>query len=94
MRSDIVTTLPRLGYAHVGKRVALTNTGEIFLDPNAIEMMMWSSAGLGVTGHRVPAYQAALGKFSTKYLPDFEPQFLKASTPQTTGSLTVSKKWA
>jgi len=55
MRSDIVTTLPRLGYAHVGKRVALTNTGEIFLDPNAIEMMMWSSAGLGVTGHRVPA---------------------------------------
>lgn len=51
MRSDIVTTLPRAGYVHAGKRVALTPTGEMFLDPNAIETMLWSSAGVNVTDH-------------------------------------------
>ncbi len=48
MRSDIITTLPYPGYVHVGKRAALTSTGEMFLDPNAIETILWSRAGLGV----------------------------------------------
>lgn len=63
MRSDIITTLPRAGYAHVGKRVALTTSGEMFLDPNAIETVLWSSAGVNVTDHGKPAYKEALNHF-------------------------------
>lgn len=76
MRSDIVTTLPSVGYHHVGKRVALTITGEIFLDPNTIETLIWSSAGVGLSDHRTKAYKEALEKFCGKYLPLFDPVFL------------------
>ncbi len=74
MRSDIITTLPRLGYHHVGKRVALTSTGEIFLDPNAIETVLWSSSGLGVSDHRKSEYRDAFLLFCQKYLTDYNPK--------------------
>lgn len=77
MRSDIITTLPRLGYAHVGKRAALTQSGEIFLDPSSIETMMWSSAGLGISDHRKPAYKEAITLFCSKYLPNYVPSFVQ-----------------
>ena len=73
MRSDIITTLPYPGYVHVGKRVALTSTGDMFLDPNAIETIIWSQAGLRVKDHTKPAYQEALKLFASKYVPDYDP---------------------
>ncbi len=76
MRSDIITTLPYPGYAHVGKRAALSSTGDLFLDPNAIETIIWSRAGLGVKDHVKPAYQEALKLFASKYVPDYEPVFI------------------
>jgi len=92
MRTDIVTTIPRLGYNHVGKRVALTNTGEIFLDPNAIETMMWPSTGVGITDHRIHAYEEALEKFCGKYLPNFLPQILsKKEDPKTCRNTPISR---
>lgn len=76
MRSDLITTLPRAGYSHVGKRVALSTSGDMFLDPNAIETMLWSSAGVNLSDHGKGAYKDALTLFATKYLSDFIPQFI------------------
>lgn len=73
MRSDIVRTLPRAGYSHVGNRVALTTSGEIFLDPNTIETVLWPSAAVNVTDHGQPEYRKALGLFCNEYLIGFEP---------------------
>lgn len=90
MRSDIITTLPRMGYHHVGKRVALTSSGEIFLDPNAIETMLWSSAGLSISDHRKPAYKEALTLFCSKYVPNYIPTFVDnpPSTKENPSSLS------
>ena len=74
MRSDIIVSLPRLGYHHVGKRVALTTSGEIFLDPNAVEILLWSSAGLTIHSHRKSEYRDAFILFCKKYLPDYDPK--------------------
>jgi len=78
IRSDIVTTLPRAGYSHTGKRVAITTSGEIFLDPNAIEIVLWSSAGVNATDHGKPAYKKAITLFASKYLPGFSTEFITA----------------
>lgn len=77
MRRDIVTTMPRAGYSHTGKRVALTMSGEMFLDPNAIETLLWSSAGVNVSYHGKPAYKGANTLFASKYLPEFKPEFIE-----------------
>lgn len=79
MRSDLISTLPRMGYHHSGKRVALTTSGEMFLDPNAIETLVWSSTVLGLSDHAKPAYQEALLLFCSKYLPLFKPEFLSSN---------------
>lgn len=77
MRSDIFTTLPRAGYSHAGTRVALTTSGEMFLDPNAIKTVLWSSAGVNVSDHTKPVYQEAIALFSSKYLASFVPEFVQ-----------------
>lgn len=76
MRSDLITTLPSAGYSHVGKRVALNTSGDMFLDPNAIETMLWSPACVNLSDHGKGAYKDALTSFATKYLSDFTPEFI------------------
>lgn len=53
----------------------------MFLDPNSIEAMMWSSSGLGITDHGKGAYQEAFTLFCTKYLPhsQFVPEFVSGA---------------
>ena len=95
MRSDIITTLPYPGYVHVGKRAALTSTGEMFLDPNAIETIIWSRAGLGVKDNTKPAYQEALKLFASKYVPEYKPVFIKdvMDIPESTeNKLTIDER--
>lgn len=77
MRRDIFTTMPRAGYSHTGKRVALTTSGEMFLGPNAIETMLWSSAGVNVADHGKTAYKEAIALFASKYLPGVTPDFIE-----------------
>lgn len=69
MRSDLITNIPRAGYSHVGKRVALNTSGDMFLDPNAIELMLWSPTGVNLFDHGKGAYKHALSLFATKYSP-------------------------
>lgn len=76
MRSDIITTMPQIGYTHVGKRVALTTRGEMFLDPNAVETPLWSFAVLGIADHTKPVYRKPLKLFTSKYIPGYTPNFL------------------
>ena len=80
IRSDLITALPGFGYRHVGKRVAATPNGELFLDPNSIEIVMWSFAGLNMSDHRKPVYQEALTLFAHKYLPDYQTKFVGDSS--------------
>lgn len=72
MRSDVISTMPRFGCSHVGKRAALTVSSDMFLDPNTIETSLWSSAGLGFSGHKKVAYMDALKSFAEKYIPKYE----------------------
>lgn len=76
MRSDVVTAFPKGGYRHVGKQVVLTKSGDMFLDPNAIETVLWSSVGLNLADHGKPAYKASLELFAAKYLPLFEAEYI------------------
>lgn len=76
-RSDLIATLPRMGYAHVGKRVALTMNGEMFLDPNAIETALWSATVVSIANHKMPAYKEAIISFSSKYAQGFLPIFVE-----------------
>lgn len=52
-------------------------SGEMFLDPNAIETVLWSSAGVNVSDHGKPAYKEAITLFASKYLPEFKPEFIE-----------------
>lgn len=65
-----------MGYTHIGKRVALTTSGDMFLDPNAIETSLWSSAVLGFTDHRKQACMKSLSLIAAKFIPHYEPVFL------------------
>lgn len=56
--------------------MALTVSGEIFLDPNAIETMLQSSAVLGLAGHKKFAYMKAMGDYASKYIEGYTPKFL------------------
>lgn len=57
--------------------MAFTTSGEMFLDPNAIETAMWSSSGVSATDHGKPAYKAALNSFAETYLPGYKPKFIE-----------------
>ena len=77
MRSDIVTTIPKMGYAHVGNLVALTSSGDMFLDPNSIDIALWSSTVTGITDHRSAAYAKAIESFCLKNQFGYFPRFIK-----------------
>jgi len=85
VRSDLITTLPGKEYSHVGKRAALYKTGELFLDPNAIEVLLWPSDGVHLADHRKPVYKQALASFSSKYLPGFTPSFISGTNNAAVG---------
>lgn len=77
LRSDVITALPRMAYSHVGKRVALSTRGDMFLDPNAIETSLWSSSVMSLSDHKKPAYMDSIELFAEKYVSDFQPEFLR-----------------
>ncbi|CAN8067222.1 unnamed protein product [Agarophyton chilense] len=74
---DIISRLPKLGYRHVGKKVILTSTGELFIDPSALEMIFWHSQTASIVHHRKACYLLAIDAWckslGTDYKPDFWP---------------------
>lgn len=57
---DLISRLPKIGYRHVGKNVVLTSTGELFIDPSALEIIFWHSQAASIVHHRKACYLLAL----------------------------------
>lgn len=75
---DVVAKLPKMGYVHVGKKVLLTVDGDLFIDPNSLEMNMWSGDVASILYHRKASYLLAMRAWCERhhgdeYLPEFWP---------------------
>uniref|UniRef100_A0A7S1XI20 Fungal lipase-type domain-containing protein n=1 Tax=Erythrolobus australicus TaxID=1077150 RepID=A0A7S1XI20_9RHOD len=75
---DIVTKLPKFTYKHCGKKVLITTGGELFLDPNALELKIWHGDASSVLYHRKASYLLAMRGWcelnhGDEYVPEFWP---------------------
>lgn len=73
---DLISRLPKLGYRHVGKKVILTSTGEMFIDPSALEIIFWHSQSASIVHHRKACYLLALKTWCDSrggYIPNLWP---------------------
>lgn len=75
---DVVAKLPKIGYVHVGKKVLLTVDGDLFIDPNSLELNMWSGDVASILYHRKASYLLAMRAWCERhhgdeYLPEFWP---------------------
>mmetsp|Transcript_5164 Transcript_5164/g.15445 ORF Transcript_5164/g.15445 Transcript_5164/m.15445 type:complete len:813 (-) Transcript_5164:115-2553(-) len=73
---DMVAKLPRFGYKHCGKKVLLTASGDLFIDPNALELKLWSGEKPGMLYHRKASYLLAMRAWcdinhGEEYVPEF-----------------------
>ncbi|KAJ8901643.1 hypothetical protein NDN08_003850 [Rhodosorus marinus] len=73
---DMVAKLPRWGYKHCGKKVLLTTDGDLFLDPTALELKLWSGEKPGMLFHRKASYLLAMRTWcdinhGEEYVPEF-----------------------
>lgn len=76
MQQDLVTKLPKFGYSHVGKSVVLTQAGDLFLDPNSLELNIWSGEKVSVSFHTKTSYQLAMHAWCDQAHDDqFDPGF-------------------
>ncbi|KAI0556615.1 Lipase domain protein [Gracilaria domingensis] len=58
--ADIFTILPKVDYRHVGKKIMLTTAGDLFTDPNSLELSMCSGDSLSFVHHRKASYLLAM----------------------------------
>lgn len=72
---DLISRLPKIGYRHVGKKVILTSTGELFIDPSALEMVFWHSQSASIVHHRKACYLLALRAWCNSLGGDYVPKF-------------------
>eukprot|EP00172_Hildenbrandia_rubra_P001245 Plantae.Rhodophyta-Hildenbrandia_rubra.ctg17902.p1 GENE.Plantae.Rhodophyta-Hildenbrandia_rubra.ctg17902~~Plantae.Rhodophyta-Hildenbrandia_rubra.ctg17902.p1 ORF type:complete len:675 (-),score=48.16 Plantae.Rhodophyta-Hildenbrandia_rubra.ctg17902:792-2816(-) len=73
---DIVTKLPKVGYQHVGKKVLLTAAGELFIDPNSLEMKHWHGDPASILYHRKASYLLAMKAWCRNHHREtYEPHF-------------------
>ncbi|CDF36212.1 Lipase domain protein, putative [Chondrus crispus] len=75
---DVVAKLPKVGYIHVGKKVLITVDGDLFIDPNSLELNMWSGDVASILYHRKASYLLAMRAWCERhhgdeYLPEFWP---------------------
>lgn len=75
---DVVAKLPKVGYYHVGRKVLLTVDGDLFIDPNSLELNMWSTDVASILYHRKASYLLAMRAWcerhhGNEYLPEFWP---------------------
>lgn len=75
---DVVAKLPKVGYVHVGKKVLITVDGDLFIDPNSLELNMWSGDVASILYHRKASYLLAMRAWCERhhgdeYLPEFWP---------------------
>lgn len=65
--ADIVTKLPKVGYEHVGKKVMLTTAGDLFIDPNSLELSIWDGDGSSLIYHRKASYLLAMRSWCSRH---------------------------
>eukprot|EP00181_Compsopogon_caeruleus_P003595 CAMPEP_0184682720 /NCGR_PEP_ID=MMETSP0312-20130426/8504_1 /TAXON_ID=31354 /ORGANISM="Compsopogon coeruleus, Strain SAG 36.94" /LENGTH=807 /DNA_ID=CAMNT_0027134571 /DNA_START=96 /DNA_END=2519 /DNA_ORIENTATION=- len=75
---DMIPKLPKIGYKHVGKKVLVTANGELFIDPNALELKLWHGQAASVLYHRKASYLLAMRAWcevhhGDTYIPEFWP---------------------
>lgn len=75
---DVVAKLPKVGYRHVGKKVLITVDGDLFIDPNSLELKMWSGDVASILYHRKASYLLAMRAWCKRhhgdeYVPEFWP---------------------
>ena len=73
---DMVAKLPKGMFRHVGKKVTLTQHGDLFIDPNALELKLWSGSTAGFAYHRKASYLLAMQAWCLRhhkltYTPEF-----------------------
>ncbi len=76
--SDMVAKLPKGMFRHVGKKVLLTPHGQMFIDPSALELKLWSGSTAGLAYHRKASYLLAMRAWCVRhhkktYTPAFWP---------------------
>lgn len=64
---DLIPSLPKVGYAHVGKKVLLTAAGDLFIDPNSMELSMWGKRTQSLVYHRKSAYLLAMQSWCRRH---------------------------
>lgn len=74
--ADLVTKLPKVGYQHVGKKVMLTTAGDLFIDPNSLELSIWDGDATSLIYHRKASYLLAMRSWCSRndngsYRPSF-----------------------
>lgn len=75
---DVVAKLPKVGFTHVGKKVLITVDGDLFIDPNSLELNLWSGDVASILYHRKASYLLAMRAWCERhhgdeYLPEFWP---------------------
>lgn len=75
---DVVAKLPKVGYAHVGRKTLITVDGDLFIDPNSLELNMWSGDVASILYHRKASYLLAMRAWCERhhgdgYVPEFWP---------------------
>ena len=73
---DVVAKLPKMGYTHCGKKVLITVDGDLFMDPNSLELNLWSGDTASILYHRKASYLLAMRAWCEKhhgseYVPEF-----------------------
>ncbi|GAB0492705.1 hypothetical protein MMPV_003974 [Pyropia vietnamensis] len=67
LSADLIVTLPKMMYCHVGKKVVLTSDGQIFLDPNTLDTVLTSGPSASFVYHRKAAYLLAFRAWSEQH---------------------------
>ncbi len=75
---DVVAKLPKIGYAHCGRKILITVDGDLFMDPNSLELNLWSGDTASILYHRKASYLLAMRAWCEKhhgdeYVPEFWP---------------------
>lgn len=65
--ADIITKLPKMDYEHVGKKVMITTAGDLFIDPNTLELSKWSGDTASFVHHRKSSYLLAMKSWCNRH---------------------------
>lgn len=64
---DVIARLPSVGYSHVGRKITLTASGELFMDADALEVRLWHRQAASLVHHRKACYLLALRGWCERY---------------------------